>query len=59
MPTSTHCPIANISLLALPVVLAHSGLIEIQAMIMSIVGGLLIYGTIISFSMFFTEEQEF
>ena len=44
---------------ALPVVLAHSGLIQVEAMIMSIVGGLLIYGTIISFSMFFHEEQEF
>jgi len=28
-------------------------------MIMSIIGGLLIYGTIISFGMFFQEEQEF
>jgi len=28
-------------------------------MIMSIVGGLLIYGTIISFTMFFQEEEEF
>ncbi|KAM0434079.1 hypothetical protein ACHAPT_004024 [Fusarium lateritium] len=45
--------------IALPVVLAHSGLIEIQAMIMSVVGGLLIYGTIISFGMFFHEEQDF
>ncbi|KAK4093668.1 hypothetical protein Purlil1_2002 [Purpureocillium lilacinum] len=44
---------------ALPVVLAHSDLIRVEAMIMSIVGGLLIYGTIISFSMFFHEEQEF
>merc|ERR1712000_511914 len=45
--------------MALPVVLAHSGLIQIEAMIMSIVGGLLIYGTIVSFSMFFHEEQDF
>ncbi|OAA41710.1 Vacuolar protein sorting 55 superfamily [Metarhizium rileyi] len=45
--------------MALPVVLAHSDLIRVEAMIMSIVGGLLIYGTIISFSMFFHEEQEF
>lgn len=44
---------------ALPFVLAHCGLIQIEAMIMSIIGGLLIYGTIISFSMFFHEEQEF
>lgn len=45
--------------LALPALLAHSSLIEIQAMIMSIIGGLLIYGTIISFTMFFQEEQDF
>lgn len=45
--------------IALPVILAHSNLISIGAMAMSIVGGLLIYGTIISFSMFFQEEQEF
>ncbi|CAI7582783.1 hypothetical protein N7533_004771 [Penicillium manginii] len=45
--------------IALPAVLAHSGAIEIPAMIMSIFGGLLIYGTIISFSMFFQEQEEF
>ncbi len=46
-------------LTALPVLLAHSNLISIPAMIMSVIGGLLIYGTIISFAMFFQEEQEF
>lgn len=44
---------------ALPVILAHSQLIVYPAMVMSIIGGLLIYGTIISFGMFFQEEQEF
>ncbi|KAL4750242.1 hypothetical protein BDW72DRAFT_194104 [Aspergillus terricola var. indicus] len=44
---------------ALPAVLAHSGAIQVPAMIMSILGGLLIYGTIISFSMFFQEQEEF
>lgn len=44
---------------ALPVVLAHSGIIQIEAMIMSVAGGLLIYGTIISFGLFFQEDQEF
>ncbi|TVY35263.1 Vacuolar protein sorting-associated protein [Lachnellula occidentalis] len=44
---------------ALPVVLAHSMLITYPAMVMSIIGGVLIYGTIISFGMFFQEEQEF
>ena len=39
--------------------LAHSHIIEIGAVVMSVVGGLLIYGTIISFTMFFQEEQEF
>ncbi|KAL2266547.1 hypothetical protein VTJ83DRAFT_5899 [Remersonia thermophila] len=45
--------------IALPIVLAHSSLISVPAMIMSVIGGLLIYGTIISFTMFFQEEQEF
>jgi hypothetical protein len=45
--------------IALPAVLAHSGAIQVPAMIMSILGGLLIYGTIISFSMFFKEQEEF
>ena len=45
--------------LALPVVFAHAGLINVEAMIMSIIGGLLIYGTIMSFGMFFQEEQDF
>ncbi|KAI1173668.1 vacuolar protein sorting 55 [Nemania sp. FL0916] len=45
--------------IALPVLLAHSHLIEVPAMVMCIVGGLLIYGTIISFGMSFQDEQEF
>jgi hypothetical protein len=44
---------------ALPVILAHSNIISVPAMVMSVIGGLLIYGTIISFAMFFQEEQEF
>ena len=40
-------------------VLAHCDLIRIEAMVMSIIGGLLIYGTIISFTMFFHQEEEF
>ena len=47
------------SIAALPVVLAHSDMIRIEAMVMSIVGGLLIYATIISFTMFFQEQEEF
>ncbi|KAI4240069.1 MAG: hypothetical protein LQ352_007719 [Teloschistes flavicans] len=45
--------------IALPSLLAHCGLIEVSAMAMSIIGGLLIYGTIVSFTMFFQEEQDF
>ncbi|KAM0285177.1 hypothetical protein ACHAQH_001606 [Verticillium albo-atrum] len=45
--------------IALPFVLAHAALIQTGALIMSVTGGLLIYGTIISFGMFFQEEQEF
>lgn len=45
--------------IALPMVLAHSGIIQVPAMVMSIIGGLLIYGTIILFVRFFHEEEEF
>ncbi|KAI5838772.1 vacuolar protein sorting 55 [Morchella snyderi] len=45
--------------IALPAALAHSGIIQIPAMVMSIIGGLLIYATIISFTMFFQEESDF
>jgi fumarate reductase subunit D len=46
-------------IIALPIVLAHTEQIRVEAMVMSIVGGLLIYGTIISFTMFFREQEEF
>ncbi|GAB7327068.1 hypothetical protein MBLNU13_g10995t1 [Cladosporium sp. NU13] len=45
--------------MALPIVLAHTEQIRVEAMVMSIIGGLLIYGTIISFTMFFREQEEF
>lgn len=38
--------------------LFHCGVIAMAAMIMSIAGGILIYGTIISFSMFFQDEND-
>ncbi|KAF7880067.1 uncharacterized protein EAF02_007704 [Botrytis sinoallii] len=44
---------------SLPAVLAHSHIITVPAMVMSIIGGVLIYGTVISFGMFFQEEAEF
>ncbi|KAK4889872.1 Vacuolar protein sorting-associated protein 55 [Elasticomyces elasticus] len=44
---------------ALPVVLAHCDLIRTEACAMSVVGGGLIYGTIIAFGGFFNQgEQE-
>jgi hypothetical protein len=46
-------------LIALPTLLWHANEIQGGAAAMSIVGGLLIYGTIISFTLFFQEEQEF
>ena len=49
----------NINFTALPIVLAHTEQIRVEAMVMSIIGGLLIYGTIISFTMFFREQEEF
>ncbi|ORY15460.1 vacuolar protein sorting 55 [Clohesyomyces aquaticus] len=44
---------------ALPALLYHSAQIAGGAMVMSVVGGLLIYATIMSFTLFFQEEQEF
>ena len=40
-------PTQNIT--ALPVLVAHSAVLQVPAVVMSIVDGLLIYGTIISF----------
>ncbi|KAF2731436.1 vacuolar protein sorting 55 [Polyplosphaeria fusca] len=45
--------------IALPTLLWHSSAIAGGAAAMSVVGGLLIYGTIMSFTLFFQEEQEF
>lgn len=45
--------------IALPIVLAHSDIIRWYAAVMSILGGALIYGTIITFGMFFQEESDF
>ncbi|KAF2006104.1 vacuolar protein sorting 55 [Amniculicola lignicola CBS 123094] len=45
--------------IALPCLLWHSAQIAGGAAVMAVAGGLLIYGTIISFTMFFQEEQEF
>ncbi|KAJ1729521.1 Vacuolar protein sorting-associated protein 55 [Coemansia biformis] len=43
----------------LPVVLAHAGIIAPTAMAMSIVGGILVYGTIIAYSALFRERTDF
>lgn len=53
------CMLTLTATIALPTVLAHCGAIGYPAMIMSILGGLLIYGTIISFTAFFQEQEEF
>jgi hypothetical protein len=45
--------------IALPALLYHAGDINASAMAMSVIGGLLIYGTIMTFTLFFQEEQEF
>ena len=45
--------------IALPTLLWHSNTIMAGAAVMSIIGGLLIYGTIISFTLFFQEDQDF
>ncbi|CDO53288.1 hypothetical protein DV451_004369 [Geotrichum candidum] len=45
--------------IALPIVLAHNSIIGISAMAMSLVGGFIIYGTIVTFSAFFHQSEEF
>lgn len=42
----------------LPLVLAHAGTIGIPAMILSIAGGLLVYGTIIAYSRLFASDGD-
>ncbi|KAF8212192.1 vacuolar protein sorting 55 [Mycena galopus ATCC 62051] len=44
---------------ALPVVLAHAQVIHYAACVMSIIGGGLVYGTILAYSAAFQEESEF
>lgn len=44
---------------ALPITLAHNGIIQYPAMLMSLFGGGIVYGTIISFGMMFSEPDEF
>ncbi|KAJ7582681.1 vacuolar protein sorting 55, partial [Mycena floridula] len=43
---------------AFPIVLAHSGVIHPNACIMSIVGGTLVYGTILAYSAAFAQESD-
>ncbi|OAV88594.1 hypothetical protein PTTG_01514 [Puccinia triticina 1-1 BBBD Race 1] len=44
---------------ALPLVLAHSDLINQSACYMSMAGGALVYGTIVTYSHFFSPKDEF
>lgn len=44
---------------ALPVVFAHVGLIHFNAMLMSLVGGAIVYTSIITFGTFFYESEEY
>jgi hypothetical protein len=61
---TTHHSIVQVEfeltvIVALPALFAHCALITPEAFVMSIIGGLLIYGTIVSFTMFFQETEEF
>ncbi|KAJ8078799.1 Vacuolar protein sorting-associated protein 55 [Marasmius tenuissimus] len=44
---------------AFPVVLAHAGVIHTTACVMSIVGGGLVYGTILAYTAAFRQEEEY
>lgn len=48
-----------VSGIALPVVFAHNGLINMSAMFMSLAGGSIIYGTLITFGTLFYESNEY
>lgn len=47
-----------ISGIALPLTLYHTHIIEVGSTIMSIIGGLIVYGDIILFIWFFSDEEE-
>ncbi|ODV79428.1 vacuolar protein sorting 55 [Suhomyces tanzawaensis NRRL Y-17324] len=47
-----------VSGIALPLTFYHTGLIELGSMVMSIIGGLIVYGDIIVFIWFFSENEE-
>jgi hypothetical protein len=47
-----------ISGFGLPLVLYHAGLIEFAAMLLSLCGGLLIYGTVIGYKHFFIVQEQ-
>ncbi|ORY98351.1 vacuolar protein sorting 55 [Absidia repens] len=42
----------------LPFVLAHAEVITVPAMVMSICGGVLVYGTIIAYTHFFSQQDD-
>jgi hypothetical protein len=46
-----------VSGLALPIILAHSEVIDPRACVMSIIGGSLVYGTILAYSAAFRQED--
>ncbi|KAI8826987.1 vacuolar protein sorting 55 [Fimicolochytrium jonesii] len=49
----------NVSGAGLPYVLAHANVITQQAMVLSIAGGLLVYGTILGYIHFFITEEPY
>ncbi|SGZ47758.1 CIC11C00000002973 [Sungouiella intermedia] len=47
-----------VSGISLPITMYHTNLIEMGSMVMSIIGGLIVYGDIIVFIWFFSEHEE-
>jgi hypothetical protein len=43
----------------MPIVLTHADIIGVPAMIQSITGGILVYGTIIAYNHFFGQDDEY
>lgn len=48
-----------VSGIAIPILLAHSGVIQTGALVMSVIGGLIIHSVLISYTHFFRTDTDF
>lgn len=61
-PFAEFCKIATsfflVSGVALPIMFYHNAIVELGAMVMSILGGVIVYSDIVAFIWFFSESEE-